>query len=281
MKEVSKVTKFDDLKKLKVGVQTGTTGDEAVTKLLGKTSTNIKRFESTPLALKELEAGGVDAVVADNGVIIHYVANNPAASSSPCPTRPSRPSSTASRSRRATPSCWPRSTRALAEIKADGTYDKIYAQYFGAAARRRRSARVSGVQVGLSTRQTAMDLRWEILAGYGPLFLSGLWMTIELTLVLIGAGLAARPRRSAWSSSSADAPVPHSPWRWRLKMARGVTRGLRDLLPRHAAVRADPAGALCADADADPPRRRAAARAATRRAPSARNTAPSSPVRWR
>ena len=34
-----------------------------------------------------------------------------------------------------------------------------------------------------------MDLRWEILAGYGPLFVSGLWMTIQLTLVAIGAGL--------------------------------------------------------------------------------------------
>jgi hypothetical protein len=77
VKEDSKVAKFADLKKLKVGVQTGTTGDEAVSKLLGKTSTNIKRFESTPLALKELEAGGVDAVVADNGVVVHYVANNP------------------------------------------------------------------------------------------------------------------------------------------------------------------------------------------------------------
>ena len=71
VKEDSKIAKFADLKKRKVGVQTGTTGDEAVTKLLGKTSTNIKRFESTPLALKELESGGVDAVVADNGVIIH------------------------------------------------------------------------------------------------------------------------------------------------------------------------------------------------------------------
>src|SRR5512147_1167634 len=55
----SKVAKFDDLKKLKVGVQTGTSGDEVVSKLLGKNSTNIKRFESTPLALKELESGGV------------------------------------------------------------------------------------------------------------------------------------------------------------------------------------------------------------------------------
>ena len=59
-------------------MQTGTTGDETVSKLQGKNSTNIKRFESTPLALKELEAGGVDAVVADNGVVINYVANNAA-----------------------------------------------------------------------------------------------------------------------------------------------------------------------------------------------------------
>ena len=34
-----------------------------------------------------------------------------------------------------------------------------------------------------------MGLRWEILAGYLPLFGSGLWMTIELTLVAIGAGM--------------------------------------------------------------------------------------------
>ena len=46
VKETSKVAKFADLKKLKVGVQTGTTGDEAVTKLLGKTSTSVKRFEA-------------------------------------------------------------------------------------------------------------------------------------------------------------------------------------------------------------------------------------------
>lgn len=52
--EKSKVAKFDDLKKLKVGVQTGTTGDEVVSKLLGKTSTNIKRFESTPLFVQIL-----------------------------------------------------------------------------------------------------------------------------------------------------------------------------------------------------------------------------------
>ena len=34
-----------------------------------------------------------------------------------------------------------------------------------------------------------MDLRWEILAGYWPLFVSGIWMTIQLTLVAVSAGL--------------------------------------------------------------------------------------------
>ncbi len=52
-----------------------------------------------------------------------------------------------------------------------------------------------------------MDLRWEILAGYGPLFVSGLWMTIELTLVAIGAGLLLGVLFGL-VSSSADAPTP-------------------------------------------------------------------------
>ena len=57
-------------------MQNGATGDEVITKLQGKDSANIKRFESTPLPLKELEGGGMDAGVADNGVVVHYVNNN-------------------------------------------------------------------------------------------------------------------------------------------------------------------------------------------------------------
>jgi polar amino acid transport system substrate-binding protein len=63
VKANSKISRFEELKNLKVGVQTGTTGDEAVTKLQGKNSSNIKRFESTPLALQELQAGAVAALV--------------------------------------------------------------------------------------------------------------------------------------------------------------------------------------------------------------------------
>ena len=133
VKENSKVAKFADLKKLKVGVQTGTTGDEAVTKLLGKTNTNIKRFESTPLALKELEAGGVDAVVADNGVVIHYVANNPGGKFKTVSDKEFVPEQYGIAVKKGNAELLGKLNEGLKGIKADGTYDKIYAKYFGAA----------------------------------------------------------------------------------------------------------------------------------------------------
>ena len=52
-----------------------------------------------------------------------------------------------------------------------------------------------------------MDLRWEILSGYGPLFAAGLWMTIQLTVVAIGAGLVLGVLFGLMSSSR-DAPPP-------------------------------------------------------------------------
>jgi polar amino acid transport system substrate-binding protein len=133
VKQTSKVAKFDDLKKLKVGVQTGTTGDEAVTKLLGKTNTSIKRFESTPLALKELEAGGVDAVVADNGVVINYVTNNPNAKFKTVSDKAFVPEQYGFAVKKGNAELLEKLNKGLADIKADGTYDQIYAKYFGAA----------------------------------------------------------------------------------------------------------------------------------------------------
>jgi polar amino acid transport system permease protein len=68
-----------------------------------------------------------------------------------------------------------------------------------------------------------MGLRWEILAGYGPLFWSGLLMTIQLTLVALGAGLVLGVLFGL-ISSSADAPQPGSRLgALLLKLARAVT----------------------------------------------------------
>ena len=68
-----------------------------------------------------------------------------------------------------------------------------------------------------------MDLRWEILVGYMPLFVSGLWMTLRLTLVAISAGLVLGIFFGLVSSSK-DAPAPRA-WAMRagLKVLRVVT----------------------------------------------------------
>ncbi len=131
VKQDSKVSKFDDLKPLKVGVQTGTTGDEVVQKLMGKTSTNIKRFESTPLALKELEAGGVNAVVADNGVVQHYIANNPVAKFKSVSDASFTPEQYGIAMKKGNTELQKKINDALAAIKADGSYDTIHMKYFG------------------------------------------------------------------------------------------------------------------------------------------------------
>ncbi|PSJ79498.1 basic amino acid ABC transporter substrate-binding protein [Neisseria iguanae] len=73
------ITTSEDLKNLnRVGVVTGQTGDFSVSKLLGNDNPKIARFETVPLVVKELENGGLDAVVSDSAVIANYVKNNPA-----------------------------------------------------------------------------------------------------------------------------------------------------------------------------------------------------------
>lgn len=128
----SKITRFEELKKLKVGVQTGTTGDEAVTKLQGKNSSNIKRFESTPLALQELQAGGVDAVVADNGVVVHYVANNSASAFKTVSDPTFAPEQYGIAVKKGNAELLGKLNQGLAAIQTNGVYNRIYTQYFGA-----------------------------------------------------------------------------------------------------------------------------------------------------
>ncbi len=132
VKEDSKVARFEDLKTLKVGVQTGTTGDEVVQKLLGKTNPNIRRFESTPLALQELAAGGVAAVVADNGVVQNYIINNPTAKFKSVSDASFMPEQYGFAVKKGNAELLEKINKGLDAIKADGTHDALLARYFGA-----------------------------------------------------------------------------------------------------------------------------------------------------
>jgi glutamine transport system substrate-binding protein len=75
--EGSDIKNAKDLEGKKVGVQNGTTGASAVEKLLGENHPDIAKYENNVLAIMALKSGEVDAVVADNTVVIEYVENNP------------------------------------------------------------------------------------------------------------------------------------------------------------------------------------------------------------
>ena len=126
------VQKFGDLKSLKIGVQSATTGDEVVQNLVGKNNSSIKRLESTPLVLKELETGGVDAVVADDAVVKNYLTNNPSARLRIVSDTSFPKEYYGIAVRKGNTELLAQINKGLAEIKADGSFARISDKYFGA-----------------------------------------------------------------------------------------------------------------------------------------------------
>ena len=127
----SDVKSFADLKNRMVSVQNGTTGDLVIQELQGKDSTKIKRFETMPLAFKELQSGGVDASVGDNGVVQHFVSNNPNIKLNTVidPNFEKEFYGFVVKKGRSD-DLLSKINQGLAAIKADGTYDKIYNHWF-------------------------------------------------------------------------------------------------------------------------------------------------------
>lgn len=73
----SKIAAITDLSDKTVGVVNGSTADVVVSKVLGKNSTSIKRFDNTPLLLQELYEEGINAAVGDVGVVKFYIKMHP------------------------------------------------------------------------------------------------------------------------------------------------------------------------------------------------------------
>ena len=124
---------FADLKTRPASVQAATSGDLILQDLQGKDSQNIKRFETMPLAFKELESGGVDAVVGDSSVVAYYVKQNPNAKLNTVvdPSFVKESYGFAFKKGR-NDGLREAINKGLAQIKTDGTYDKIHTQWFGA-----------------------------------------------------------------------------------------------------------------------------------------------------
>lgn len=124
----STVTKLQDLAGKKIAVVTGSTGDDVASRAFGKTSANIRRFDTTPLIIAELAGYGVDAVIGDNGVIAYRVAEQKDLKTVEDATFPKeyfgivvKQGNTALRKTLDT---------GLAAIQADGSYATIYRKWF-------------------------------------------------------------------------------------------------------------------------------------------------------
>ena len=121
-----------DLAGKKVGVVTGSTGDDIASREFGKTSPDIKRFESTPVAISELANSGVDAVIGDNGVIAYRVQEHKQLKTVSDPNFPKEYFGIVVK--QGNKALLDKLNAGLAAIKADGTYAKIYKTWFQAEA---------------------------------------------------------------------------------------------------------------------------------------------------
>ncbi|MBM3808783.1 MAG: basic amino acid ABC transporter substrate-binding protein [Acidimicrobiia bacterium] len=124
----STVRNLQDLAGKKVGVVTGSTADEVASRTFGRTSANIRRFDTTPLIIAELVSGGLDAAIGDNGVIAYRAQEHKGLKTVNDPGFPKeyfgivvKKGNTALRDRL---------DSGLKAIVADGTYARIYRTWF-------------------------------------------------------------------------------------------------------------------------------------------------------
>jgi polar amino acid transport system substrate-binding protein len=110
-----------------VGVQVDTTGQFEVEKVAGVKE--IKKYENSVAAIQDLLAGRVDAVVNDSPVNAYYTRDDPAYGNTGKIGSDDQYGYGIKQENTALREAM---NAALAELKTDGTYDKIYAKWFGA-----------------------------------------------------------------------------------------------------------------------------------------------------
>lgn len=129
----STVTTLKGLTGKKIAVVSASTADDVASREFGKTSPNIRRFESTPLIISELAGGGVDAAIGDNGVIAYRVSQNPDLKTVEDPSFPEEGFGIVVK--KGDKALQDKLTAGLAAIRADGSYVTIYKKWFNTAPR--------------------------------------------------------------------------------------------------------------------------------------------------
>lgn len=127
VKEGSDIATADDLEGKTIGVQSGTTGDIYCTDDYGQE--NVKQFSSGALAVAALVNGQIDCVVIDNEPAKNFVAAN--AGLKILGTEYIKEDYAAAISKTNT-DLLDKVNKAISELKADGTIDKIIGKYISA-----------------------------------------------------------------------------------------------------------------------------------------------------
>lgn len=117
----------EDLKGKRIGVQLGTTGDMEASKIEGA---EVKRYEEITLAFQALANGDVDAVVNDTPTSADIIKANPEIKAK-LVGEPFTNEFYGIAVNKGKPEIREALNKALAELKADGTYDQIYQKWFG------------------------------------------------------------------------------------------------------------------------------------------------------
>ena len=128
----STVKSLKDLAGKKIGVVTGSTGDDIASREFGKTNGDIRRFESTPVIISELVNSGVDAAIGDNGVIAFRVQEHKQLKTVSDANFPKEYFGIVVK--QGNKALLDKLNTALAAVKADGTYAQIYKKWFQADA---------------------------------------------------------------------------------------------------------------------------------------------------
>ena len=126
----AKVAALADLKKLQIGVVNSTAGDIVVSEEVGKASTAIHRFDNTILMLEELYRGGVDAAVGDVGVVKFYIKSHPEKQFKLVSDAKFVRQYFGIAVKKGNKELQDKINAGLKKIVADGTYAKIYKEWF-------------------------------------------------------------------------------------------------------------------------------------------------------
>ncbi len=97
----------------------------------GKAKTEVRRFETTPVALLELVNGGVDAVVADSPVVLEFLKENPNTKLKAFGDSAFEKEFYGIAMRQGDTDIHNLVNEGLRKVKASGEYDKIFNKYFG------------------------------------------------------------------------------------------------------------------------------------------------------